>query len=673
MTDTVILNRDIEQLAVNTIKMLSVDAIEKAKSGHPGLPTGAMDYAYVLWTQFLRFNPNDPTWPNRDRFILSAGHGCMLLYSLLHLTGYDVSLDDLKNFRQWGSSTPGHPEFGHTAGVDATTGPLGQGFANGVGMAMAERMMAARFNKPGFDLFNNRIFAICSDGDLMEGISHEAASLAGHLGLGNIIYIYDDNHISIGGNTSISYSDDVAKRFEGYHWHIQSIDGHDRIAAATAIQNAIEEKDRPSLIIARTIIAKDAPNKHNTSGAHGEPFGPDETKAMKEALGWPLEPAFFVPDGVYDVFRARPKAVEAEYNEWRDMLKGYRQQYPDLADQLDAMKELRVPADLTDKLIEAASAFDPDATRSYSGKIMQVAAELIPSLAGGSADLEPSTKTLLKETTSITRNTFDGRNIHFGVRELGMGGVVNGLAYYGYFIPYGATFLVFSDYMRSAVRLAALSDLQCVWIWTHDSIFVGEDGPTHEPIEHIPSLRAMPGLSVIRPADAAETAVAWAAALQNTGCPTALILSRQKAPAIDRKNISDAKGLLRGAYIVSDPADGNPDVILIATGTEVRTTQDALKLLDAEGVKARLVSMPSWDLFEKQGKDYRDSILPPAVVKRVAVEAASPFGWERYVGTGGLVLGINRFGASAPLKVLQENFGYTPEKIAQSIREYLKG
>ncbi len=664
--------RDIEQLAVDTIKTLSVDAVEKAKSGHPGLPTGAMDYAYVLWTRFMRYVPSDPHWPGRDRFILSAGHGCMLLYSLLHLTGYDVSLEDIRSFRQWGSRTPGHPEYGMTPGVEATTGPLGQGFANGVGMALASRMLAARFNRPGFEMFDNRIFAICSDGDLMEGISHEAASFAGHLGLGNIIYIYDDNHISIGGDTGITYSDDVRKRFEGYGWHVQSIDGHDREAAAQAIAAAIAETGRPSLIIARTIIAKDAPNKRNTAGAHGEPLGAEEIALMKQALGWPLEPDFHVPEGVYDHYRERPRQVERnEYAAWQQMMERYRTEYPEEAALLDAMKERRAPADLAERLLEAAESFDADATRGYGGKVMQVAAKLVPSLVGGSADLEPSTKTLLKDTTSIARGSFEGRNIHFGVREHGMGAIVNGMAYFGYFIPYGATFMVFSDYMRPSVRVAALSHLQTVWIWTHDSIFVGEDGPTHQPIEHLASLRAMPNLRVIRPADAAETAVAWAAAIQTKDRPTALALSRQKAPAVERASTKDALGLLKGAYVVMDPEGGQPEAIVIATGTEVKPAQEAVRLLAAEGRRLRLVSMPCWELFEEQDEAYRESVLPSSVTRRIAVEAGSSFGWERYVLRDGLVIGVDRFGASAPLKDLQENFGFTAGKIAERIREYL--
>lgn len=663
--------RDIEQLAVDTIKFLSVDAVEKAKSGHPGLPTGAMDYTYVMWTKFMRYQPSDPTWPNRDRFVLSAGHGSMLLYSLLHLTGYDVSMDDLKSFRQWGSITPGHPEYGCTPGVETTTGPLGQGFANAVGMGLAAKMMAARFNKPGFELFNSHIYTVCSDGDLMEGISHEAASFAGHHKLGNLIYVYDDNKISIGGSTDLTYTDNVRKRFEGYNWHVQEIDGHDRQAAEKAIQAAIDETEKPSIIIARTTIARDAPNKRNTAGAHGEPLGDEEIRLMKEGLRWPSSEPFFVPDGVYEHFRQRSKDVEAEYSAWCEMLGRYKSEYPDLAAELDAMQGLKVPEDIAEQLLETAKDLDADATRGYGGKVMQKAAELVPSLVGGSADLEPSTKTLFKNTTSVSGEDFSGRNIHFGVREHGMGGIVNGLATFGGFIPFGATFMVFSDYMRGSVRLSALSELQSIWVWTHDSIFLGEDGPTHEPIEHLASLRAMPCLTVIRPADAAETAVAWAVALQNMAHPTALALSRQKAPALDQ-DPRQALGTAKGAYVVEDAEGGNPEVIVIATGTEVKPAQEAVKTLNGEGMKVRLVSMPSWDLFEKQDKSYRDEVLPPTVRKRVAVEAASPFGWERYVLDEGLILGIDRFGASAPLKVLQEEFGYTSEKIAAAIREYMQ-
>lgn len=669
MSETLTVNKNLEQLAVDTIKFLSVDAVEKANSGHPGLPTGAMDYAFVIWNKFLRFQPKDPRWPNRDRFVLSAGHGSMLLYSLLHLTGYDVSLDDLKSFRQWGSNTPGHPEFHLTPGVEATTGPLGQGFANGVGMGLAAKMLAARFNKPGFELFNYHIYVICSDGDLEEGISHEAASFAGHNGLGNLIYVYDDNHISIGGNTNISYSDDVQSRFEGYHWHVQKIDGHDRAAAEEALRNAVAVTDKPSLIIARTHIAKDAPTKHDTSAAHGEPLGDEEIAKMKEALHWPEEPAFYVPDGVYDVFRARPQQVEQEHKEWQALLARYKAEFPEMGQHYDAMHERFVPGDIEDILLDEALAMGPDATRGYGGKLMNVAAQYVPSLVGGSADLEPSTKTLLKDGGSIEKDDFAGRNIHFGIREHGMGGIVNGMAYGDFFIPYGATFFCFLDYMRGSVRLSALSELQSIWIFTHDSIFLGEDGPTHQPVEHFAIARATPHLMDIRPADAAETAIAWAVALEHKHTPAALILSRQKAPGLQYRDARDAKGLKRGAYILQDAPDGKPDVVVIASGTEVYPAQEALKLL--EGVKARLVSMPSWYLFEQQDQAYRDSVIPPDAHKRVAVEAAASLGWERWVGIDGLKLCVDRFGASAPLKELQEHFGYTPEKIAASIREYL--
>lgn len=670
MSESVMTGKDTEQLAVDTIKFLSVDGVQKANSGHPGLPTGAMDYAFVIWNKFMRYNPQDPKWPNRDRFILSAGHGSMLLYSLLHLTGYDVSMDDVKNFRQWESITPGHPEYGITPGVECTTGPLGQGFANGVGMAMASKMLAARFNTPDFTLFDYLVYCICSDGDLQEGISHEAASLAGHLKLGNIIYFYDDNDIQLGGPTALAYSDNVTALFEGYNWHVQTIDGHDRKAAAEAIEKAKAVTDKPSLIICKTVIAKDAPTKKNSHAAHGEPLGAEEIGKMRQALGWPADTDFYVPEGVYETFQSRPKAVLPEYEAWQKMLADYRKAHPELAEELDAMAGLQVPDDLTDKLLAAAAELDADATRGYGGKLMNVAAKYVPSLVGGSADLEPSTKTLLKDTTSVSAADFSGRNIHFGVREHGMGGIVNGLAYGGYFIPYGATFMVFSDYMRGSVRLSALSELQAIWIWTHDSIFVGEDGPTHEPVEHLAALRAIPHLSVIRPADAAETAVAWASALQNRHTPTALILSRQKAVSLDYSSgIEDAKGAARGAYILQEAKGGKPKAIVIASGTEVRPAQDAVKSLGDDSI--RVVSMPSWDLFEKQDAAYKESVLPADVKKRIVVEAASSFGWERYAGTEGLMITVDRFGASAPMKVLQEQFGFTPEKIAARIRQYL--
>ena len=660
-----------EQLAVNTIRFLAVDAVEKANSGHPGMPSGAADYAFVLWTKFLKFNPADPEWQDRDRFVLSAGHGSMLLYALLHLSGYDLPMEQLQNFRQWGSMTPGHPERGCAPGVEVTTGPLGQGCGNGVGMAIAANMLAARFNKPGFDIIDHYVYAIVSDGDLMEGISHEAASLAGHLGLGNIIYIYDDNHISIEGPTELAYSDDVEERFEGYGWHVQRIDGHDRQAAYNAIVAAQAEDRRPSLIIARTHIGYGSPHKQDSKDAHGEPFGAEEVAAMKKNLDWPLEPTFYVPDEVRALFAERSKHLQEQYSHWMDKFSRYRRNYPQEAKLWDQMMKLSVPEDITDKLLAAADMSKEMATRDSGGQIMQQIARLVPSFVGGSADLAPSTKTNMKGLGDIEKDIFDGRNFHFGVREHGMGAICNGLALNGGFIPFGATFLIFSDYMRPTLRLASMSHAQVIYVYTHDSVFLGEDGPTHEPIEHLSSLRAIPGLTVIRPADAAETAVAWAVALKNRNHPTALILTRQKLPPIERQNPDSAKDLEKGAYVVSDP-EGKIDLILISNGSELQLATGAAAMLKEKGIAARVVSFPSHDLFEKQPKEYRDKILPPDVVNRVTIEAAASMSWYRYAGPQGLVIGIDRFGASAPYKVIAKELGFTVEAITAQVEKYLE-
>ena len=662
----------LEQLAVNTIRFLAVDAVEKAQSGHPGMPSGAADYAYVLWTKYLHFNPAVPDWQNRDRFVLSAGHGSMLLYALLHLCGYDMSMEQIKSFRQWGSITPGHPEHELAAGVEATTGPLGQGFGNGVGMAIAAKMMAARFNRPGYDIIDHTVFAIVSDGDLMEGISHEAASLAGHLGLDNIVYIYDDNHISIEGDTELAYSDDVEERFEGYGWFVQRIDGHDRGAADEAIATALAEDRRPSLIIARTHIGYGAPHKQDTKEAHGEPLGAEEVEAMKKNLGWPLEPTFLVPDEVYALFGEKLGLVKEDYNRWTDMFERYRREYPDEAGLWDEMMGLKVPEDITDKLLAVVEGTDNDeATRDSSMRVMQEIARLVPSFCGGSADLAPSTKTHMKDYGDIAKGRFDGRNFHFGVREHGMGAVCNGLALNGGLIPFAATFLIFSDYMRPTLRLASMQHLQVIYVYTHDSIFLGEDGPTHEPIEHLASIRAIPGMNIIRPADAAETAVAWAAALKNHSGPTAFALTRQKLPQIQRQNPDSVKDLERGAYVISDPPDGI-DLILIATGSEVHVAVGAAAMLAEKGVRARVVSFPSHRFFDEQPRDYKDKILPPEVANRVVIEAASPMSWYRYAGPYGLIIGLDRFGASAPYKVIAKELGYTPEAVRDRVMEYLE-
>lgn len=663
------ISKELDQMAVNTIKFLAVDAVEKAKSGHPGLPMGAADYAYVLWNRFLRYNPNDPKWPNRDRFVLSGGHGSMLLYSLLHLAGFNITLEDLQQFRQWESVTPGHPEYDIERGVETTTGPLGQGLSNAVGMAMAAKRMAAIFNRPGYDIIDHRIFVIASDGDLMEGVSHESCALAGHLKLGNLIVLYDDNHISIEGDTSLAYSDDVALRFESYHWHVQKIDGHDRDAAEKAITAAIVETTKPSIIIARTHIANGAPNKHDTAAAHGEPLGEEEVAAAKRLAGWPVDQPFYVPNEVRELFSARANELRKEYDAWQAMFRRYCEEFPELKDLWNRMMSREVSANLEDELFGKIDCKKPDATRNSSGLVIQELAKLIPALWGGSADLAPSNKTYVKGGGDFSADDPLGRNIHFGVREHGMGAAMNGMALYGGVIPYGGTFLVFSDYMRPAIRLASLMKQQVIYVFTHDSIFVGEDGPTHEPIEHLAALRCMPGLTVIRPADTAETIVAWAVALEKKDGPTALALTRQNVSAVNDVPVK-AKGLRKGAYVVRD-AD-KIDVLLIATGSEVGTALGAADILEEKGIGVRVVSMPSMNLFEAQDAAYRDTILPPSVKKRVAIEAGASFGWHRYVGDEGMVIGIDRFGASAPYKVLAEKFGFTTENVAAKVLEYLK-
>ena len=666
------LNPELETLCVNTIRALAMDAVQKANSGHPGMPMGMADAAFVLWTRFLRHNPRNPQWPNRDRFVLSAGHGSMLLYSLLHLTGYDLPLEELIRFRQWESKTPGHPEYGPTPGVETTTGPLGQGFANGVGMALAERLLAARFNRPGYEIVDHFTYAIVSDGDLMEGISHEAAALAGHLGLGKLIYLYDDNRISIDGPTSLSYSDDVALRFAGYHWHVQRVNGHDREAIADAIRAAQRETDRPSLIICRTHIGYGSPNKQDTADAHGSPLGPDEVRLTKRALGWPEDAQFLVPEEARAVYgRAVEEGAQRE-QEWRELFARYRSAYPDLAAEFERALAGELPAGWEDSL-PVFQAGDKDiATRAASGKVLDAIVPVIPELVGGSADLTPSNNTRAKGVTDVKPHDFSGRYIRFGVREHGMGGILNGLALHGGIIPFGGTFMVFSDYMRPSVRLAAIMQTKVVFIFTHDSIFVGEDGPTHEPVEHLAALRAIPGLVVIRPADANETVEAWRVALTRSG-PTALALSRQNLPILDRSQLAPASELARGGYILADANDGRPDVILIATGSEVAVALEARQRLAAEGIGARVVNLPSWELFEAQPQSYREAVLPPAITRRVGIEAAVRLGWDRYIGPQGVFIGLDRYGASAPYKTLAEKFGFTAANFADAARRLVKG
>jgi transketolase len=662
-----------DQLCINTIRTLAMDAVQKANSGHPGLPMGAAAMAYVLWTRFLRHHPTNPSWPNRDRFILSAGHGCMLLYSLLHLTGYDLPLDELKRFRQWGSRTPGHSEYGLTPGVETTTGPLGQGFGNGVGMAIAERFLANHFNRPGYTIVDHHVYAIVSDGDLMEGVSSEAASLAGHLGLGKLIYLYDDNRITIDGSTGLAFTENVGQRFEAYGWHVQRVDGNDLKEVEAALSAAKAATERPSLIIARTHIAYGSPNKQDTAEAHGAPLGEEEIKLTKRALGWPLEPAFYIPDEALAHFREALQRGRAWEAQWQAQFDAYAAAHPELAAEWRTVMNGRLPEGWADKIPTFTPGGGSMATREASGKVLNAIAPHLPTLIGGSADLTPSNNTYLKGYGDFQRDNVGARNLHFGVREHAMGSILNGMALHGGVIPYGGTFLIFSDYMRPAIRLAALSHIHVIYVFTHDSIGLGEDGPTHEPIEHLASLRAMPNLTVIRPADANETAVAWRVALEHRGGPVALALTRQKLPVLDRTTLASADLLRRGAYVLTDAGNGQPDIILIATGSEVQLALEARQRLAARGIGARVVSMPSWELFEQQPDSYRDEVLPPSVTARLAIEAASPHGWHRYVGTMGAVIGMTRYGASAPYHVLMEQFGFTADNVTSRALALLAG
>jgi transketolase len=675
------MSQAIEQLCINTIRTLSMDAVQKANSGHPGAPMGLAPAAHVLWTRFLKHNPANPSWPDRDRFILSAGHGSMLLYSMLHLTGYDVSLEQVKQFRQWGSRTPGHPERELTPGVETTTGPLGQGFGNGVGMAIAEAYLAARYNRPGFEIVNHFTYAIVSDGDLMEGVAAEAASLAGHLKLGKLIYLYDNNRISLAGATDLSFSEDVAKRLDAYGWHTENVeDGNDIDAIERALSRARAEMSRPSLILLRTHIAYGSPGKQDSFEAHGSPLGEAEVKRTKEKLGWPAEPAFHLPDDALARFReALGKGQKAE-SEWRERFSAYAEKFPELAKEFDQAFSAGPPAGWD----EAIPTFPADpkgmATRIASGKVLSAIAPKLPTLIGGSADLNPSTYTVLAnfgDFESADRAFADsqgsaggdwsyaGRNIHFGVREHGMGAACNGMAAHGGVIPFGSTFLIFSDYLRPSIRLAALMELGVIYVFTHDSIGVGEDGPTHQPVEQLAALRAIPRLIVIRPGDANETAEAWRVAIESRSHPVALALSRQNVPTLDRGKFAAADGLRRGAYVLADAPGGKPELILIGTGSELSLVVAAREKMAEQGIAARVVSMPSWELFDQQPRDYRDSVLPSAVRTRLAVEAALPMGWHRYVGDGGDVIGVERFGASAPGNVVLEKFGFTVAHVVE--------
>ena len=668
------LSPELRQAAVNTIKMLAVDAIEKAKSGHPGAPMGCADMAFVLWTQFLRFDPENPDWPNRDRFILSNGHGSMLLYALLHLAGYDLDMEQLKAFRQWGSRTPGHPEYGHTPGVEVTTGPLGQGFAHAVGMAVAAEMLAARVNSDDFRPVDHYIYGICGDGDLMEGVVAEAASLAGRWKLGRLIFLYDDNDISIEGPTDIAFTEDVAKRFESYGWHVDHCDGHDHLAIAAAIERAQAVTDKPSLIICRTVIGHGAPTKGGTEKVHGAPLGPEETRLTKEALGWPLEPTFYVPDEVRTFFAELKAEKQAEARRWQAAFEAWRAANPEKAKVWDAHKNLLVPADLDAQLVEAAKTEKPLATRKLSEMVIQRAAALVPGLVGGSADLAESNLTSIKGGGDVGPcakiGQYDcswaGRTLHFGVREHAMGSIVNGMVLYGGFRAYGGTFLVFSDYMRPPIRLAALMQVPSIFVFTHDSFFLGEDGPTHQPIEHLWSLRLIPHVTLFRPADGVETAMAWAYALMEAKEPTLLALTRQNVPILTRPADFQIRDVWKGGYVIADAE--NPVATLIATGSEVGLALEAQKLLAGQGIAVRVVSMPSVELFLRQPEEYRNRVL---VGRLAAIEAGRTDGWYRLIGRDGLAIGLEDFGASAPAGVLAEKFGFTPTQVTARVAEWL--
>lgn len=670
--------QDLDTLCVNTIRTLAADAVQKANSGHPGMPMGAAPMTYALWTRLLRFNPGDPTWPNRDRFVLSAGHGSMLLYALLHLTGHDLSLDDIKEFRQWDSATPGHPEFGHTPGVETTTGPLGQGCGNAVGMALAEARLAAEFNRPGHQIIDHRTYVVAGDGDLMEGVQSEAASLAGHLGLHKLTLLYDDNLITIDGGTDISFGEDVEKRYEAYGWHVQFVeDGNDVDAIAAAMTVADEELERPSLIRVRTNIGYGSPNRQDSSKAHGEPLGEEELRLTKENLGWPPDASFEVPAAVAEHFGGALERGAAWQAEWEARWNDYRSEHAAEAAELTRRLDGELPAGWDADLPVYAADTDPLATRAASGKVLNAIARRLPELIGGSADLAGSNKTDIDGGGDFGRGNYGARNIRFGVREHAMGAILNGMALHRGFIPYGGTFLIFSDYMRPSIRLAALMKQRVIYVYTHDSIAVGEDGPTHQPVEQVASLRAMPGLAVIRPADANETNEAWRVAIQRAGAPTALVLTRQALPILGAIESSAAgaegpEGLARGAYVVADNATGGDlDIILMASGSEVHVALIAWQSLAAGGVKARMVSMPCWELFEQQDETYRDGVLPPDVPCRLAVEAGTSFGWGRYVGLAGAVIAIDRYGASAPGPTNMEKFGFSAANIEERARALL--
>lgn len=661
---------ELDRCSVNTIRTLAMDAVQKANSGHPGAPMGLAPTGYVLWTRVMKHSPSQPDWPNRDRFVLSGGHASMLLYSLLYLTGYDVSLDDIKQFRQWSSKTPGHPEYGHTPGVETTTGPLGQGLANAVGMAMAERHLADRFNQPGYDIVDHHTYVVCGDGDLMEGVASEAASLAGHLGLGRLICLYDDNGISIEGSTDIAFTEDVAKRFEAYQWQVITVaDGNDLDAIEKAVRQAQADDQRPSLIAVKTQIAYGSPNKQGSADAHGAPLGEDEVCLTKDFLGCDKDAKFCVSEDILTHCRKVVERGQAEESQWQALYKSYADKYPELADQWVSAISGFLPRGWDQDLISFAPEDGPVATRGASGQALNALAERIPTLMGGSADLAPSNKTYLNDSHEFQKGAYDGRNIRFGVREHAMGAIMSGMFLHGGIRPFGGTFLVFADYVRPAIRMAALMKLPVIYVFTHDSIAVGEDGPTHQPVEHLASLRAIPNLLVLRPCDANETTEAWIQAIKTNNQPVALALSRQKLPVLDPEKTSGQ--LAKGGYVLSD-CDGRPDILLLATGAEVHLALAAQEKLEQKGIKARVVNMTSWELFEKNTEAYKNSVLPPDVTTRLAVEAGIPMGWERYVGSQGKIIGMTGFGASAPGGTVLETFGFSAGNVAAEAEALVK-
>lgn len=669
---TTLQKTDVEQLAINTIRTLSIDAIEKSNSGHPGMPMGAAPMAYSLWTKFMDHNPSNPQWFNRDRFVLSAGHGSMLLYSLLHLSGYDLQLEDLKEFRQWGSKTPGHPEFGHTAGVDATTGPLGQGIAMAVGMAIAERHLAEKYNRDTYQVVDHYTYSICGDGDLMEGVASEAASLAGHLKLGRLVVLYDSNDISLDGDLNKSFSESVEDRFKAYGWqYLRVEDGNNIEEITNAIEAGRADLQRPTLIEVKTTIGFGSPNLAGTSNVHGAPLGAKETKLTKESYGWNNEQAFYVPEEVYTHFHSVVKERgEKKETAWNELFSAYKQQYPELGEQLAAAIEGKLPEGW-EKELPVYEEGKSLATRASSGEVLNAVAKAVPQFIGGSADLAGSNKTMIKNAGDFSPADYSGHNIWFGVREFAMGAALNGMALHGGVKVFGGTFFVFSDYLRPAIRLAALMKLPVTYVFTHDSVAVGEDGPTHEPVEQLPALRTMPGLNVLRPADANETSAAWRTALESTDTPTVLVLTRQNLPTLPGTDENAYEGVQRGAYVVSKAQQEKPDGLLLATGSEVSLAVEAQAALASEGIHVSVVSMPSWERFEAQSAEYKKSVLPKTVKKRLALEMAVPFGWERYTGDEGSILGINHFGASAPGEKLMEEYGFTVSNVVSMFKELI--